>query len=231
MAWVNEIYDKLFAPNTICIAQISHGKDSLAMLRAIKLLGLPLHKIIHTEMWATDTIPAELPPMVEFKREAEKKILELYGIEVDNVCAVQKVCSQVVNVERERERESRTEVAFGSHTKTSSILDYNQDNMKVQSKGFLLSREVGVKNLSTKKLTYEDIFYRRFKEGRKEGRKRVRIPNDAKQVLHGGTQEYTDSRCCEGIGVQATSSHPYGFPISIKRGQWCQMLKRFLQAP
>ena len=104
MAWINEIYDTLYDENTICVACISYGKDSLAMLRAIKQLGLPLHRIVHTEVWATQTISADLPPMVEFKKKADKIIKELYGIEVEHICATKKN-SQSVNVERERERE------------------------------------------------------------------------------------------------------------------------------
>ena len=69
------------------------------------------------------------------------------------------------------------------------------------------------------------------KEGRKEGRKRVRICNDSQPILQGGTQEYTDSQCNEGIGVNPASSQPYGFPISIKQGQWCQQLKLFSPCP
>lgn len=102
MAWVQEIHDTLFDPNTVCVAMISYGADSLAMLRAIKLLGLPLHRILHTEVWATQTISADLPPMVEFKKKADEIILREYGIEVEHVCATR---SQIVNVERERERE------------------------------------------------------------------------------------------------------------------------------
>ena len=103
MAWVQEIYDTLYDPNTICVACISHGKDSIAMLRAIKLLGLPLHRIVTSDVWATQDIPADLPPMWEWKKEADQTIKELYGIEVEHICAMQKP-SQNVQVERERER-------------------------------------------------------------------------------------------------------------------------------
>ena len=105
--WINEIYDELHNPDTICVACISHGKDSLAMLRAIKFLGLPLHRIITSDVWATQDIPADLPPMWEWKKEADKIIKELYGIEVEHICAMQKDPSKTVNVEREREREAR----------------------------------------------------------------------------------------------------------------------------
>lgn len=126
MAWIQEIYDLLYDPDTICVACISHGKDSLAMLRAIKLLGLPLHRIVTSDVWATQDIPADLPPMWEWKKEADQIIKELYGIEVEHICAMQKEkftvsekrkkeveahatkdLSQFVQVERERERARR----------------------------------------------------------------------------------------------------------------------------
>ena len=74
-------------PNTQYVASISYGKDSLAMLEAIKILGLPLDRIIHADVWATDEISADLPPMVAFKEKADRIIKERYGIEVEHVCA------------------------------------------------------------------------------------------------------------------------------------------------
>ncbi len=75
-------------PNTEYILSLSYGKDSLACLEAIRLLGWPLDRIVHAEVWATDTIPADLPPMVEFKAKADAIIKERYGIEVEHVCAM-----------------------------------------------------------------------------------------------------------------------------------------------
>ena len=69
------------------ILSLSYGKDSLACLGAIEELGLPLERIIHAEVWATDTIPADLPPMVEFKKKADAIIKERYGIEVEHIRA------------------------------------------------------------------------------------------------------------------------------------------------
>ncbi len=69
------------------ILSLSYGKDSLACLGAIEQLGLPLDRIIHVEIWATDTIPADLPPMIEFKTKADKIIKERYGITVEHVSA------------------------------------------------------------------------------------------------------------------------------------------------
>ena len=48
------------------ILSISYGKDSLACLGAIEALGWPLDRIVHAEVWATDTIPADLPPIYGF---------------------------------------------------------------------------------------------------------------------------------------------------------------------
>ena len=84
-------------PNTEYILSLSYGKDSLACLEAIKQLGYPLDRIVHAEVWATDTIPADLPPMVEFKKKADTIILDRYGIKVEHICATRAV---------ERERES-----------------------------------------------------------------------------------------------------------------------------
>lgn len=67
------------------VLSLSYGKDSLACLGAIEQLGWPLDRIIHAEVWATDTIPADLPPMVEFKAKADEIIKKRYGIEVEHV--------------------------------------------------------------------------------------------------------------------------------------------------
>ena len=69
------------------ILSLSYGKDSLACLGAIEQLGWPLDRIVHAEVWATDTIPADLPPMVEFKAKADEIIKERWGIEVEHLCA------------------------------------------------------------------------------------------------------------------------------------------------
>lgn len=74
-------------PNTEYVLSLSYGKDSLACLGAIEELGWPLDRITHAEVWATDDIPADLPPMVQFKTRADKIIRERYGIEVEHLCA------------------------------------------------------------------------------------------------------------------------------------------------
>lgn len=69
------------------ILSLSYGKDSLACLGAIEQLGWPLDRIVHAEVWATDTIPADLPPMVEFKHKADAIIKKRWGIEVERARA------------------------------------------------------------------------------------------------------------------------------------------------
>ena len=54
---------------------------------AIEQLGLPLDRIVHAEVWATDTIQADLPPMVEFKSKSDAIIKERWGFEVEHFCS------------------------------------------------------------------------------------------------------------------------------------------------
>lgn len=69
------------------VLSLSYGKDSLACLGACEKLGWKIDKIIHAEVWATDTIQADLPPMVEFKDKADKIIKERWGIDVKHIYA------------------------------------------------------------------------------------------------------------------------------------------------
>lgn len=90
----------------IHVLSLSYGKDSLACLEACKLLGYPIDRVIHAEVWATDTIPAELPPMIEFKVKADKIIKERYGLTVEHIAA-----------ERERERLSFAKQFYSIYAK------------------------------------------------------------------------------------------------------------------
>ena len=67
------------------ILSLSYGKDSIACIGAIKALGLPLDRIVHVDVWATDTIPADLPLMVEFKKKADRIIKQMTGIDVEHI--------------------------------------------------------------------------------------------------------------------------------------------------
>lgn len=108
------IFDGERQPNTVYTASVSRGKDSTAMLLAIEELGWPLDAIYAVDIWATDDIPAELPPMVAFKDEWDRKCLERFGVPVTRVCAMkggakvtyESIFYKKVSPERERERES-----------------------------------------------------------------------------------------------------------------------------
>ena len=101
-------------PNTIYVLSLSYGKDSLACLGAIDKLGLPLDRIVHAEVWATETIPADLPPMVEFKKKADKIIKEQWGIEVEHVYATKKNGGGVLTYEKLFNTRTNTE-EYGKH--------------------------------------------------------------------------------------------------------------------
>lgn len=129
------------------IARISYGKDSLKMLEVIHSRGLPLDRITTTDVWATDTISANLPPMEEFKARMDERIWQLYRIQVEHLCARNKDGtkktyeqmfyhvpvrrSQSVQVERERERE-RTGSSPGQ---SSASPTYGTRGVKLDSSG------------------------------------------------------------------------------------------------
>lgn len=65
------------------------------------MLGLPLDRIVHSEVMATYNISADLPEMVEFKKYADKVIFDRYGIVVEHVyaCHVNGVDNDIVTYE------------------------------------------------------------------------------------------------------------------------------------
>lgn len=67
------------------ILSLSYGKDSLACLGAIEALGWPLERIVHIEIFATDTISADLPPMMQFKAQADAVIEDRWGVKVEHI--------------------------------------------------------------------------------------------------------------------------------------------------
>lgn len=57
------------------------------MLDVIVSRGLPLDRITTSDVWATDTISACLPPVEEFKAKMDEVIWKKYRIEVEHLCA------------------------------------------------------------------------------------------------------------------------------------------------
>ena len=224
---LNKYITEEIDPNAVYVLSLSYGKDSLACLGAIEKLGLPLHRIVHAEVWATDTIPAELPPMMEFKARADEIIERRWGIKVEHICATKKVCGGGGNK--------------NSLTSKCSTMCLKADSLQEQSKDSLLQSEVGVKssNTKTERLTYEDIFYRvvqsrgggqgftvsrcsagngatRLSKCKPSDRLNHGFCDEMESILHGGTQ----------------TNRITGFPISVNRGNWCTQLKqRVFQKP
>lgn len=69
------------------IASLSYGKDSIIIPELCRIHNLPLDRIVHVEIMATETIPADLPPMMAFKSDADRIIKERYGITVEHLHA------------------------------------------------------------------------------------------------------------------------------------------------
>ena len=80
------------------VLSLSYGKDSTACLGAIRELGWPLHRVVTADVWATDTIPADLPPMIQFKEKLDQYIKDKFGIEVEHVCAMR--CGEKITYEK-----------------------------------------------------------------------------------------------------------------------------------
>ena len=150
-------FDGIRQPNTLYVANTSRGKDSTAMLRAIEIMGWPLDMICAVDIWATQDIPAELPPMVAFKDDYDRKVFDWFGVPVTRLCATK----------RERER-----TAPECHTPTCFTLNWAEANSLAQSKDSPWSEAHGANILKPAKLTYEDIFYRKRKPKRERERER-----------------------------------------------------------
>lgn len=191
-------------PNTEYILSLSYGKDSLACLEAIKQLGYPLDRIVHAEVWATDTIPADLPPMIDFKAHADKIIKEKYGYTVEHICAVRGVRNLPTIP-------NSTSGLTKDETKTESMVSLTPSERGVTVDSKLMSC-----SQSQEKITYEKLFYhipkRRKKPQTAGGR-------NSQQVLR------MDSPCSKSRGAirdsksQCSNKSILGFPIP--RGTWC----------
>ena len=157
------------------IASLSYGKDSLAMLHVIcDVLKLPLTRIITADVWATETIPAELPPMVEFKEKADRIIKERWGIEVEHFCATKKngtknsYNSQFYTKVGEKIINKRTEVFAEPHTchNPGGKIDIYGFPMRM---GAWCNSKLKIEALNNAKKTYEDVFYHVRESGKREG--------------------------------------------------------------
>lgn len=69
------------------IACISYGKDSIVIPELCLKHDLSLDRIVTVDVWATPTIPADMPKMVEWKAKADGIIYSRYGIRVEHIKA------------------------------------------------------------------------------------------------------------------------------------------------
>ena len=155
-------------PNTIYVLSLSYGKDSIATLEACKQLGYPVDAVVHSEVWFNDEISADLPPMLEFKKYADKVIKERYGLDVTHICAMKKpVAGGGVP------SEEHTKIHF---TNTSPAQEQQQESNTTENKdvntsmGSPTEKELGAtadsKPQPSQKLTYCDLFYTRYKHSK-----------------------------------------------------------------
>lgn len=161
-------FDGQRQPNTLYVANTSRGKDSTAMLRAIQLMGWPLDMICSVDIWFDESTPAELPPMVKFKDEYDRKVFEWFGVPVTRLCATKR--SQICKVERERESRNQTETVThkgcrSPHCSTAGCIQKKTDGTSKDSQTQIMHGASCSKTSSTadtvSKLTYKDIFYRK----------------------------------------------------------------------
>ena len=164
------------------VASLSYGKDSIAMIHVIKdVLHLPLDRIITADVWATDTIPAELPPMVEFKDYADEEIKRRWGIEVEHFFATrsfqiplnvggginthtkmystQKSSTSLGNGQNEGCKTSMQSVETQTH-QTSTFMDSLANSARGVTANSKLQHST-----KQRKISYQDLFYRVRKRG------------------------------------------------------------------
>ena len=160
------------------VLSLSYGKDSLACLEAIKLLDLPLDRIIHAEVWATDTIPADLPPMVEFKAKADAIIKERYGITVEHISAV------------ERDGYPTSDSSTKSDLTKSSTEDVFTDSLWCEEHGVIQGSRL-MSSTPSQRATYERLFYRKMVRSKTGQNKIYGFPH----TLNGGWCHQLKDRC------------------------------------
>lgn len=169
---------------TINVLSLSYGKDFLACLGACEKLGWKIDRIIHAEVWATDEISADLPPMLEFKKKADAIIKERYGLEVEHICAM---------TTPNRKYGSFTKPLMGGGgqrvpTKSCSITEQQEESISDKSMDSHAPQKDGVIGSNYKvKLTYQDIFYRPMKSRERERERRSESTDTQSSKDNGAT--------------------------------------------
>ena len=192
--WLNLIED---LESIEFVYNLSYGKDSMAGLHVtIDILGIPVSRIVHAEVWATDTIPADLPPMVEFKAKADAYIKERWGLTVEHVYATRGGGADPSKQRSSNGMNEESTLASSGDSQCSA-----GHGAKTDSNGVSSIRE---------KLTYEKLFYH------------VPERKETSQFVGGGYKGFLGSKCPGAMDI--SRCRPCGFPHTI--GSWCKKLKR-----
>lgn len=67
------------------ILSYSYGKDSGACFGACQELGIKIDRVVTVDLWATPDIPADLPPVIEFKKHADEIIKKRFNLTVEHI--------------------------------------------------------------------------------------------------------------------------------------------------
>ena len=84
----------------VYVLSLSFGKDSMAMLDEIIKRNLPLNYVIHCDIIFDKNISGEHPLMAEWIPQAEKKIKELYGIDIIHLTAKKNFAEQFYTIKQ-----------------------------------------------------------------------------------------------------------------------------------
>lgn len=152
----------------------------MACLGAIEQLGWPLDRIVTAEIWATDEISADLPPMVEFKEKADRIIKQRYGIDVTHVCA-ERFFQTVMeggclkpHTKKFSTWKFKTKKGDGLETELRKNATMQQECRIYTDSPALLERgatqNLRLPLLTRQKVSYQDLFYKKYNRGKKMGK-------------------------------------------------------------
>ena len=180
------------------------------MLDVIVSRGLPLDRITTTDVWATDTISANLPPVEDFKARMDEKIWQLYRIDVEHLCA------------RNPDGSKRTYEQMFYHVPQRRL-----QNIQVEResrfgsddpRGFPMNGVPWCQPLLKKPPTPPPAM--------ESAGNHYRIPAEHAVQLVSETQASRDSllqRELHGVRISSSECRPQGYPAQIS--PWCRKLK------
>lgn len=138
------------------VLSLSFGKDSMAMLIEVIRRKLPLDYVIFCDIKFNDTISGEHPLMAEWIPYAEKRIKDLYGVDIIHLTAKRNFTEQFYTV---KEKGNRIGLRYGfpytigawcnSRLKLDPIKTFLTS---LKKQGFALTEYVGIASDEPKRL-------------------------------------------------------------------------------